>query len=70
MKTSPFISLLKAGAIAGNPLIMLWVTCNAIDDGFSSTIYEKVSYVALMALLLTNCILIYRAFKLETSDIY
>ena len=60
-----FISTLKYGAIAGNVLFILWVTYNAIDENFSGTVYEKISYVALMALLLTNCFLLIRSFKAE-----
>jgi hypothetical protein len=65
MKTT-FITLLKYGAIAGNILFVFWVTFNAIDSGFSGTIYEKISYVVLMALLVTNCFLLIRSFKAET----
>jgi len=65
MKTT-LITLLKYGAIAGNILFVLWVTFNAIDSGFSGTVYEKISYVALMALLVTNCFLLIRSFKAET----
>jgi len=62
---SLFVPTLKYGAIAGNVLFILWVTYNAIDDNFNGTIYEKISYVALMALLLTNCFLLIRSFKAE-----
>jgi hypothetical protein len=65
MKTT-LITLLKYGAIAGNILFVLWVTHNAIDSGFSGTIYEKISCVVLMALLITNCFLLIRSFKAET----
>ena len=62
---SLFVPTLKYGAIGGNVLFILWVTYNAIDDNFNGTIYEKISYVALMALLLTNCFLLIRSFKAE-----
>jgi hypothetical protein len=64
MKTA-LITLLKYCAIAGNILFVLWVTHNAIDSGFSGTIYEKISYVVLMTLLVTNCFLLIRSFKAE-----
>ena len=67
MKTE-LISLLKYGAICGNVLFVLWVTYNAVDSGFSGTDYEKISYVALMALLLTNCVLLIRSFKAEAVN--
>jgi Flp pilus assembly protein protease CpaA len=60
-----FILLLKSGAIAGNALFILWVTYNAIDDHFSGTVPEKISYIMLMALLVTNCFLLIRSFKGE-----
>ena len=65
MKNKDFILLLKYGAIAGNVLFVLWVTFNAIDSGFAGTVYEKISYVTLMALLITNCVLLIRSFKAE-----
>jgi len=67
MKNKDFILLLKYGAIAGNVLFVLWVTFNAIDSGFAGTVYEKISYVTLMALLITNCVLLIRSFKAETT---
>lgn len=66
MKTS-IILLLKAGAIAGNLLFILWVSFNAIKEHFSGTIYEKISYVALMGLLVTNCFLVIRSFKTKAA---
>ncbi|HEY8782602.1 MAG TPA: hypothetical protein VIM16_13340 [Mucilaginibacter sp.] len=68
MKTA-LITLLKYGAIAGNILFVLWVTYNAIDSGFSGTTYEKISYVALMALLITNCVLLIRSFKADAVNL-
>jgi len=63
------INFLKSGAIAGNVLFILWVSFNAIKEHFSGTVYEKISYVALMALLITNCVLIIRSFKAEKTTV-
>ena len=50
--------LLRFAAISGNVLFVLWVTYNGINEGFRGTVPEKISYVALMCLLLLNCYLI------------
>ena len=63
-----FILFLKSGAIAGNLLFILWVSFNAIKEHFSGTIYEKISYVALTALLITNCFLLIRSVMSETKS--
>jgi len=44
--------LLRFAAISGNVLFVLWVTYNGINEGFRGTVPEKISYVALMCLLL------------------
>jgi hypothetical protein len=62
-----FILLLKSGAIAGNLLFILWVSFNTLKEHFAGTVYEKISYVALMGLLITNCFLLIRSFKAETT---
>lgn len=48
-------------AITGNILFMLWITSNALQDHFSGTLYQKLSYAGLMALLTINSILIVKA---------
>ena len=63
METKQLISLLRYGAIGGNVLFILWVSYNAIDEGFRGTLPEKFSYVGLMGLLLTNCFLLITKFK-------
>ena len=57
---SPLIVLLSRAAVAGNILFILWISYNAIDDGFKGTVYQKISYVTLTGLLLTNIFLILR----------
>jgi len=44
--------------VAGNILIVLWVTFNAIDSGFKGTLPEIVSYIFLMLLLGLNSYLL------------
>ena len=58
MNSTKFISLLRYGAIGGNILFILWVSFNAMDEGFSGTLIEKLSYFALVGLLITNIILL------------
>jgi hypothetical protein len=58
MNSTKFISLLRYAAIAGNILFILWVSFNAMDEGFSGTLIEKLSYFALVGLLITNIVLL------------
>jgi hypothetical protein len=58
MNSTKFISLLRYAAIGGNSLFILWVSFNAMDEGFSGTLIEKLSYFALVGLLITNIILL------------
>jgi hypothetical protein len=60
MKNISIYSLFKYLAISGNVLFILWVTYNGIDEGFSGTIVQKMSYVGLMLLLALNTVLILR----------
>jgi len=60
MKNNSLYNLLKYLAIAGNVLFILWVTYNGIDEGFSGTLVQKVSYVGLMLLLALDTVLILR----------
>jgi len=41
-------------AITGNILFVLWITYNAIDEGFSGTAVQIASYVGIMLLLILN----------------
>jgi len=52
--------LLILAAIGGNILFMLWITLNGLKEHFSGTIYEKVSYVGLVFLLILNSVLLLR----------
>ncbi|MDB5017068.1 MAG: hypothetical protein JWQ84_1900 [Mucilaginibacter sp.] len=48
------ICLLRYAAICGNVLFILWISFNAMDEGFQGTVPEKISAVVLIALLATN----------------
>jgi hypothetical protein len=52
------INLLKFAAIVGNILFVLWILFNGISEGFVGTTLEKISYLSLMLLLVTNSILL------------
>lgn len=58
MNKQQFFTWLKYAAIIGNFLFIIWVTHNAMEAHFAGTIYEKLSYVGLMGLLLTNSFLL------------
>jgi len=47
-------------AIFGNFMFILWITYNGINEGFSGTIIQKVSYISLLSLLILNIFLLYR----------
>ena len=55
-----FLTFLRFTAIAGNILLVLWVTFNGIDEGFKGTIYQKLSYIGLVLLLVLNSVLLLR----------
>jgi hypothetical protein len=55
-----FYKLLRYAAILGNILFILWITFNGIDEGFRGTIYQKLSYIGLVSLLILNIGLLYR----------
>ena len=60
MLNKQFIALLRFAAISGNILFVLWVTVNGLEEGFSGTIYQKLSYVGLVVLLSINSFFILR----------
>jgi hypothetical protein len=45
-------------AIIGNIVFALWILYNGVDEGFKGTRLEVLSYVALLALLLLNSVLL------------
>jgi len=47
-------------AVAGNIVFILWITFNAIDEGFRGTPPQVVSWIALAALLVLDTLLILR----------
>ena len=54
-----FKSLLTLLTITGNIVFVLWILYNGINEGFSGTLPEKLSYLGLMVLLSVNaCLLI------------
>jgi len=58
MQNKNLIAIMRGAAIAGNILFVLWMTFNALKEGFSGTIYEKISYVGLICLLALNSYLV------------
>jgi hypothetical protein len=67
MNSTQLITLLRYAAISGNIFFILWVSFNAMDEGFSGTLPEKISYVVLMGLLVTNCFLLIIKFQKQAS---
>jgi hypothetical protein len=63
MKNINLYNLFKYVAVTGNVLFILWVTYNGIDEGFSGTLVQKMSYAGLLLLLALNSVLILRKEK-------
>ncbi len=61
MKASPIVSTLKALAVAGNVLFILWMAYNGIDEAghVTPTPYQVMSYIGLTALLVLNSVLLW-----------
>jgi hypothetical protein len=57
---SNFFKLLRYAAIIGNIMFILWITYNGIEEGFKGTVYQKLSYIGLVSLLILNIGLLYR----------
>jgi hypothetical protein len=58
MQNKTSTALMRSAAIACNILFVLWMTFNALKEGFSGTIYEKISYAGLICLLALNSYLV------------
>ncbi|HYM95413.1 MAG TPA: hypothetical protein VET23_14845, partial [Chitinophagaceae bacterium] len=58
MRNKELFLFLKYAAVAGNILFMLWITYNALKEGFNGTFWEKLSCISLMGLLMVNSILV------------
>ena len=63
MQNKNLTPFMRSAAMAGNILFILWMTFNALKEGFSGTIYEKLSYVGLVCLLILNSYLVLAASK-------
>jgi hypothetical protein len=60
MNNAGIYNLFKYVAIAGNVIYILWILINGINEGFSGSIVQTVSYIGLIVLLLLNTVLLYR----------
>lgn len=59
MWSKELVSSLKYIAIGGNILFILWILFNGMEEGFRGTVFEKISYVALIGLLAINSVLLF-----------
>ena len=65
-----FLSLLKYLAIAGNTTFILWILYNGgIDKGFNSTIYQKISTIILLGLLVASSLLLINKTSPNTKEL-
>ncbi|WP_225730294.1 MULTISPECIES: hypothetical protein [unclassified Nocardia] len=60
---------LKLLAIAGSALFILWILYNGMDSGWVGTTPEIVSYIAIIALLSLNIVLLSRGLRQERRRI-
>ena len=67
MQNKTSTALMRSATIAGNILFVLWMTFNALKEGFSGTIYEKISYAGLICLLALNSYLVLGAGRQEQT---
>ena len=51
--------LIRYAAILGNVVYILWILRNGINEGFSGTMVQVVSYIGLIFLLTLNAVLLY-----------
>ena len=68
MNTKKLIYLLKYAAIFGNIIFVLWISFNAMDEGFNGTLIEKLSAIGLIFLLVINSYLIIKNSKTEVYE--
>jgi hypothetical protein len=50
--------VLQAIAFGGNLFFILWIVYNGIDEGFQGSIYQILSYIGLVLLLILNSVLV------------
>ena len=62
--------LLKYVAITGNIILVLWILYNGMNEGFTGSALEKLSYIGLMGLLILNSILLYLTSKIKQDKYY
>lgn len=60
MEKGQIFNILKLVAICGNVVYILWILWNGIDESFSGTIVQIISYIGLIVLLILNILLLYR----------
>ena len=63
METYKLNSLLRYAALTGNILFILWISFNAMDEGFKGTLIQKLSAIGMVILLILNCVLLINSNK-------
>ncbi len=63
MDTYKLNSLLRYAALAGNILFIIWISFNAIDEGFKGTLIQKLSGIGMVGLLILNCVFLINSNK-------
>jgi len=58
METNKLNTLLRYAALAGNILFILWISFNAMNEGFKGTLVQKLSGIGMVCLLILNCVLL------------
>ena len=53
------ILFFRYAALAGNILFVLWIWYNGINEGFKATVMQKIVFISLTMLLITNSILLF-----------
>lgn len=59
MRNKQLISFLRYAAITGNIVLLLWFSFTRINEEFKGSIYQKISSVGLIGLLITTIFLLF-----------
>ena len=59
VRNKQLILLIKSAAIVGNLILLFWFSCNRIHEEFKGSIFQKISSVGLIGLLVITIFLLF-----------
>ncbi|TWJ02264.1 hypothetical protein JN11_01236 [Mucilaginibacter frigoritolerans] len=54
MDKNQLLHIVRYATMSGNILIIFWILFNAMYEGFKGTLPEKISFIVVISLLVTN----------------